>query len=478
MKPTTALILILILSQFTKAQNSIGFSDSTDFEYLINYRLPKWGYSNFFISSSGVNISGIRESSDFQNYTLNSNGQSIFNRDNITLNIRPRFELYKESENRVIDLNTALSFYTLINRHRTEMNGEQNNILEFADRKSVTTNYGNNLNLQISLSEYIIDDFYLIGDIRSDLQYTKQNENSRFRDFPNTSLSQLTRRIKFEPSFGLGFGRIRNVTPILRSLRLNERFEVLNYPSFSQDQIAIVGEQFTKVEGYERTYDRFPKYFWGDMNSLLENKLDQVSAFDLFYLNDVFNENLGSRFEGYQIYTLITYDYYNYLYRDSQQGWDSEIDSRRLSINRSTSISVNGKWFKNINLENQFSLELNSNFGFPLEREDNIKWDNWSRVQISWLRVISDRLVTTSYLRSDYSYAKSKVAQDAINKTSQNRLNSSLTYFIENKLAISTGLGIRYEYQENNSETLHQVRDKYSWTLNAGIKYFFNRNLY
>lgn len=37
-----------LYSSFTFAQESVGFSDPDDISPLLEYRLPDWGYSNFF----------------------------------------------------------------------------------------------------------------------------------------------------------------------------------------------------------------------------------------------------------------------------------------------------------------------------------------------------------------------------------------------------------------------------------------------
>ncbi|MTI86741.1 MAG: hypothetical protein FH748_02095 [Balneolaceae bacterium] len=75
-KVTIGTFLIFLLSVSSYAQDSTGYSNPDDFDLLLNYRLPDWGYSNFVLSTGSFDIQGHNYDKDngmnFSNFNSNA----------------------------------------------------------------------------------------------------------------------------------------------------------------------------------------------------------------------------------------------------------------------------------------------------------------------------------------------------------------------------------------------------------------------
>ena len=468
-----ACFLLFITPQYINAQESIGYSDSTDFQYLIEYRLPDWGYSNFSINSASFNSSGdyLNRDQDFNNSGFSNNSELSRSNYKTRLGISPRYELYKENEFRTFSLDMLSSISTDFSK----LEGEEKSG-GVTDEDNGNSN-SQNFHYQILVNNdfYISNNTFLTTNLFSDITYTRSENELKSNNQVIERMTSKGRTVNLEPEIGVGFGRIRNVTPVIRSIRLNERYKVLKNDSFTDREILNTAEAFTKVQGYQRTHDRFQKYFWDDVNSGVNNKLDQASAYDLFYLNDVFSENLGNRLEGYEASINIKYLYYNQLRKE-----DNFIapDGRHLSIYREAEINLKFDWYKNLNLYHQISFNVLNKLAFPLEREDDRDWINTANINAEWLWIFADRFqLSTSFLNS-FAETNTKEEFDDINRIYYSRLGTNLFYFIENKLVLNAGVSLTYQNSLYETETADLNSKAFQWRIGGGIRYYFNRNLY
>lgn len=108
-----AFTLLQVSSLGLKGQESIGFSDSSNFQQLIDYRLPSWGYSQFSINSGGLNVSGQKTNRsntqgryDINRETQDQTSSSLSER----FSISPSYFRYEESEQRILQLSTSANF--------------------------------------------------------------------------------------------------------------------------------------------------------------------------------------------------------------------------------------------------------------------------------------------------------------------------------------------------------------------------------
>lgn len=464
--------ILLISSYHLHAQESIGYSDPDDFQYLIDYRLPDWGYSNFYISSANFNSSGSyrffdQDSNNFFPGTAESDQTNY----STGLSIAPRYELYKESEFRTFSLNMFSSLSTNFSRFDEDetFGGSEN------EENSNTNSQAFQYSLSFFNDYYFSENAFLITNLFSNVRFSRFKGESERNGQPINEQTIKQRDINFQPSVGIGFGRIRNVTPVLRSIRLNERYKELGNNPLSGSEILNTAETFTKVQGYQRTRDRFLKDFWSDVNTDVNGKLNQLNTFDLFYLNDVFSENLGSRFEGYRASVRVDYFYFNQLLNEENF---NGFDVRDLSISRQAHLNLEFDWFKNLNLYHQLSINATNQLILPLEQENDEDWINQADINAEWLWVFADRFqLTTSFLNRIIDL-KSKDSRFESFDQYLSRLGTNLFYFIENRMVLNAGVSLQYQQFSREFETSNFDDKRFQWSINAGIKYYFNRNLY
>ncbi len=215
------------------------------------------------------------------------------------------------------------------------------------------------------------------------------------------------------------------------------------------------------------------------MNKLVSGKLDEIETYDLFYLRDVLNESLGQRLEGYEISLSGIFNYYNRLEREDITEEGQKRIERDIYIRKSIISIATLKWYKNLNLNHQLSFISNTEFDFPLEKESNADWTLESEATIGWLWTITDRYLLTTYIQnifSDHQY-KERFSRSKyfINRT---YLSGSLSYFIENRIELTGRASVEMQLIEDDSDTTSNVQKALYWRLNAGIRYYFARNLF
>lgn len=465
--------LVIISSIPIKAQVSTGFTNPDDFQYLLDYRLPDWGYTNFSIRTGSIGTNGryswSREIND--NPTISNNENDVSNRI-FNLNVIPTFQLYKESEQRVFSLNT----FTELSRNTLRYKQESENMSGGMEQSRLNKNNAMRTVLAAENNYYLSSNSFLITNLYSEIQWSKQVQDIDSNGSSTIDEEELNRTIMVRPQIGIGVGRIRNVTPVIRAIRMNERFIALGNESFDRDEILNSAEYFARVQGYQVTKDRFLKSFWGDMNRATNGKLDQVGAFDIFYLNDVFNEILGNRFEGYEAYLSLDYSYMNQLSKENDE--IANIENRVSTTSRSASVNLNYDWYKNLDLYHQFALHAKNVWMFPLEESDVYNWMNETAVEAEWLWNFADRFQLNSSLVNSVTLANQK--DTSVNKDYiyASRLNSNFYYFIENKVALNVGVSLLYRNDNTDYDTRELSLKNFNWGINAGISYYFNQNLF
>lgn len=479
-------LLFLLTSSSLLAQKSIGFTDSTDFKNLIDYRLPDWGYSNFYLSNVGIGVNGTIDNLDRDR---NFSDLNSFQYDrlearqlNLGFGISPAYDYFRESEDLNILANSSLLLS--MNKRTNKREDEDNNsgVIINNDRKNSSGVKRIGLNIDVESQKYVSDNFFIEVDWRSFIRYDFDRNSTKIDGAVDITTNSKNRFILIEPNAGIGFGRIRNITPVIRALRLNERYKTLGNTSLTKQEIEFSSVQFTRYQGYQRRYDRPLKYFWKDLDNGIDSKLSGLNAFDLFYLNDVFNENLGSRFEGYSIILTGGYSYSNSL---SKQDYDdSTPDQRSFSIVRVANTELSAQWYKNLNLNHQISAGLSNQIYFPLEKRISTELSFMSQFESGWLWVLSDLFQLNNQLRITYNRERIKNIELFKEHNLFTNVSSQLSYFIENKLLLSTSFGLNQRHQSRDyalSDNLYDeslLRNSWDISFSISLRYYLNRNLF
>jgi len=466
------------------AQSSIGFTHPDSIQVVLDYRLPDWGFSNFSINSGGFNtgfiaqdVTQIREDPP-DNLVFTNNVKS----DRVTLDVflQPRYEYRRESEQQFLDFtsNTALSLQK--SEEDRDLEGSvagqtvANDELELELRNS-DARFSQSVDL--SVKQYVKDDFFVLAQLDAVVAFQERITDNTQDDEPSTDREVFNRDVLANPRIGIGWGRFRNVSPLIRAARLSERYQTLTGSGFSNNEILSAAEQFTRFEGYQRRYDRPLKYFWGDMDGILSGKLNGLGTFDTFYINDVFSEALGDRFEGLEVFAGFGYNYINRLIREDNR-ITGNLDRQTLFI-RDTRIFANINWSKNLSLAHQISFVGVTERGYSDDDEAAFDRIHLTDLSFRWLWNIADRFFLNSFLRDEFVFINGN--EDA-NRPSvdQNDLTigTSLTYFIENSLSLTGNFSFNYLSSESDRDLQEDFNDVYRFNIGASVRYYFGRNLY
>lgn len=384
------------------------------------------------------------------------------------ISLNPHYNLYHESEARIFNVaSSGKLLYNGINRKR--VNGSET-------QKSTSDKIDTRFDIDLSLKEYVADNIFLLMAGDATFDYIRNlDKNTENRDLISKTIS-IERNIRTSPRFGFGFGRIRNVNPVIRAVRLDERLRAVGRDaSLGSNDILSAADQFTRYQGYQATYDRPDKYFWGDMNRATSSALSGVSPYDMMYLTDVLDEAIGSRLQGWEVLTGASFHYNNSLARKGETETSplGQVLDRSSDINKSISLFLRGRWYQNISLNHQVGIFSYINQQYPLDSSLTL-WYASIRVGGDWLWNVADRWL----LRTEFQNIYLRHKRENRFKSWRNSmiLGSNISYFIENQLAIHARISARLEHSGNNREKLNGRN--LSLSFSAGMRYYFARNIY
>lgn len=470
----TVVVFISSLCTFSlMAQQSIGIG-STDPKPLKDYRLPDWGYSRSTLGMS------------FSNYGVNRKDSDNERSDNnLNFSITPAYILFKESESNVADINV----------NGQALFRESESSFEDDSRRATTRYPSQNFQLNaIGLWKNYSPTYFSEVGLNSLFirNHSEQKSTERFFNPPSSSKSsyELTERLLLtKTSFGVGVGRVRNVTPVIRALRLRERLRAINHEA-SGDLVEKAAAEFTRYPGYASAYDRPQKHFWNS----LQDEIGDNSLFESQYLNDVFSEALGERLEGYEFGVRLQGTFFDYHLKSKFTGFFGGDESDKFN-GFLLGPQAAARFFTNYSLRGQFGIISTLSYDFALDEEDNpIKNLLSINARLEHLYSLMDRLLWQTSLTFDYLEVEPRGF--GVQATSQ-RLGatSSLIYFIEDRLNVSGNFlwtktsndpesnlagfnplnNITYF---NSLASLPLTFEKQTyWQISIGLNYYLDRNL-
>jgi hypothetical protein len=369
--------------------------------------------------------------------------------------LSPTYNRFFESENRV----SSYSLSPLLHYSRENSPG-------FTEDDDINRNL--RLGLEWGLSEkFYLDqqDLFLTGVFQGRLT---QDHSKQLRSTDtgtvNTDTNQLYRNLNTTLGAGVGYGRIRNVNPMIRSLRMNERLNALNTgQQMDMNDLRNASEQFTRINGYSQTYDRPEKYFWNDMDSEISTQLMALNPFDLFYLADVLSETIGQRLEGWEVSATV-----NLIHDVSYSKTENNLISTETSqLFRSTFLSptISGRWYKNLDLNNQVGVR--AQVSYLTNITDNDFSYTSLNIRAEWLHTITDRLLVQPHI--NYQRMMNDLNFSVLSA------GSSFNYFVENNVSIFSTIRFSHTRDELTT-TIDETRNRFQF--NAGVRYYMRRGLF
>ena len=285
----------------------------------------------------------------------------------------------------------------------------------------------------------------------------------------STNIYEGSKTQSYTFSFGIGGGKLRNVTPVVSAIRFQERLKQLNLlnDNLSDKTIENLAQQLYKQTYYSDVYDRSGKYFWQGVEKTLSGdgvSLNDLNMYAANYLMETVNEIRFMRQEGFitgidlQFNYLNNYDastYYNY------------------SLTEQLFMLVNAY----VNYSTQLNLNSQLNFGISVSSGPNVlakpsgKQKYYLNSGIGYNYELTDRIVTSigntfTLIFIEYSNQQ---------KLLTNILNFSLRYFIEDNLSLNATYSWQhtdYKYYTNyysDTNNYHYVNIGFTYYLQRGF---------
>ncbi len=437
---TLSILFLIVFTQTAISQETIGFSNPGETYHLENYRLPTWGYDLFYLDFDG-SFSSINQFNDTED-------RNMFGR------VNPNYFFYRESEDLIIDARAQLPLQ--LNRSSSETAG---------GIESSASEFQTNLMLSGNGNYYLQDRIFATGQTVFDINTMRRTTDGDIQ--PEVFRREADSR--FLISAGVGFGRVRNVTPVIRALRFNERLNALNAGALNDGQIQNMAGVFAKRTGYNRVFDRPNRLFWDEISNVAPGTLGNLSFYEAYYLSETLLESTGQRFEGWDAAGVLFVDHRRYSEEREQNG------TTTLDIDGSESrygVDLGGRFFHNLSLEQMISLRANLGIGM-ISYSDVDDSENLFQLglELGHLYNITDRILLQSAISNNYE--RISIDDDSVTDRVF-RINSTLTYFIENNVSVSANVSYRNEKIDFGNGDMSRS----NFGINVSLRYYFLQSLF
>lgn len=448
MKRVLLISILTILSiNLSRAQN-YGL-DNADPTVFTKFKVPDTDLRTLWINT-GLNL------------TTNKQTQSYFSdissyNSNFNFNLNPNYLLLNETDNRYLALSASL--YTSYSKVYSESKTSYDPITNVNNSKT----YNGNLSLQFTLNNYINPEevFYSLG---SDILVQMNDNKSDQTQTTSTSYYQGYKLQNYVFSFGIGIGKIRNVTSVVSAIRLQERLKQLNLINndLNENTIEDLAQQFYKQSYYSQVHDRPDKYFWQGVDKVLSNDGISLNGLNMYadnYLRETVNEIRFMRLEGLIAQIGLQLNY--------QNNYES------IAIFK---ISEQLYTLANLYLAYSHQMDLNSQIGFniSLSGGPNVLANPKFRQQyyivtgINYDYEITDRLVAS--INNSFSLLFQNANYGT--KDLSNSLSLTGNYFIEDNLSLNASY--QWHYSDMRYYSLQSNTLNYN-SVNLGFTYYFER---
>lgn len=409
------------------APRSVGVSAPDSTQPMRAYRLSTWHWSRWGLRGDGqadwVESAGTRTA----------------------LDLSPTYEGFWESERRTarLDLTPRVSL--------TYDEGEE---------RPDDSRYSLSVDGDGTYRRYVRESVFVFGRGVGRVGY----QNSRDQSRPNgdeAGRQQSTDIDIQQVRIGVGVGRVRVVTPVVRALRIRERLRTVGTgASMTDADVQAAARQLARRPGYEAVYDRPDKSFWRDLFSKI-GATEGTSPFDAFYVADVLREPVGVRREGAEIRVGPTG---SYEWRLNRRTVDGQLAEREVDERGTVGGFVEGRWFRNVTLHHQLGVTAEGVYTHFVDSVDPLDHRLRGFLTAEWLWVIADRMRLDTELQARLDYRHDPVGNGKFRPFSNSRLRSDLRIFIENSLSLTVGGTLQYRY-ENPGEAPASSR------VDAGVQF-------
>jgi hypothetical protein len=432
---------------------------NTDPSVFTKFRIPETNLSKIWIDTYFyLNID--KSNNSYIDPEVSGSSSEYNTRFNYSLN--PNYYLLKESENNFLLLDTRLSGG--FNQEYSEIQSPSNLQKSIERNKS----YGTDFYLKLTDNNYINQSniFYSLG---SDIQFNIDYNKFMYSGNSKPDIDYFTKQQYYSFLIGAGFGKQRNVTPVVSAIRFQERLKQLNMLNndLSEKTIENLAQQFYKQIYYPTIHERPDKYFWGDIGkTLLQDgvELKELNMYAVNYLEESVNEVRFLRNEACIAGLNLRGNYQNSYH--SSSGNVDYFSEEFLTLCEA--------YFR---YSHQLNLNSQINFGMTVSGGPNITKHPSERQQYSfegnvgYNYELTDRLVANS--TNDFILGFQNYNQQE--KFLSNILDFRLSYFIEDNFSLNANYQWNYSvrknflYYENSTDNNHSINLSFTYYFEKGF---------
>ncbi len=300
----TVLLPLAVIVASAEAQQSLGHGDPADTGPLLDYRLPTWGWSTWTVSGR-IDAHSTRYEDERQHDDMD---QSRWEDASLSVGeLNSAWAWRREGEQRVWSLTVDLD-----GAYRRRGS-------EIATREVTESQLDGRYQVEAGVVQYLFaSDLAAVLTARGMGAYQESRRTVQPQDSPSFEQRGSSRERSDSMAPGVAFGRLRDVTPLIRAARLSERLQALGRPALTRPQLQQVAEVLARQAGYQAVYDRPDKRFWLEVLQPIVGGAP-LSAAEVYYLRDVLREDLGPRMQG-QLASV------RYAWSETP-GWDQDFES-------------------------------------------------------------------------------------------------------------------------------------------------------
>ncbi len=429
-----SLLVLLVLFPLTAhPQSSVGFDDPQATGNLLDYRLPDWSYR---IWDAQLALSGrASESRQFDSPSHNNQFDS---------NLASDFSQTWEGEHRIIFLRGGISgSYYKTKFFREDYGHTRKNLEGILDLYSYWKQH---------LSQGPV--FFTLGGAANRMY--SEDRFEEYDSFGDNESNNLFRNSTHSVSAGIGYGHLRNVVPLLKAQRLDERIQALGRAPLSDQQVQEIARILATEYGYRQVFDRSDKYLWDDVLAPMLDSQNPLSPFEIMYLTDALNEDHGSRSQGLEFSLVYQWREYIDQYPDYTQ------------YNRSHRPSFRVLWSHNPSLNHQVRANIDVNYYWTRTGGGDVD-DGALIANFSHLWNVADRVQWINSGRYNGNLGLS----DEVDRH-QAVVGSTFRFFIEDQISLMAGVEGQYRWKKDEAYTVQAWDFQYQ----LGLQYHIDRVLF
>lgn len=414
MKLFRALMLISLLSAGQINSQSVGLGN-TDPSVFTKYKLPATQFRKLELNGSTY-VNKTRSSAQNQVNVLFYN-----------LDLSPTYLYSNETDDRLYSLYTDLN---------ASLAGDRNENVDSYTNKSKT--YGFSFAVTPSLTEYFSSGSNLFFNVNGNI-LVSMNEMNGENETKTQPVQKSWRGGKMQiytGEAGIGWGRQRDVTPVVNALRFQERLKVLNKinSDLSESDITAISQQFSRFYNYSQVYDRPLKYFYNDLSNILRERnisLDNLNLYSAAYLMETMQELKFQRREGF--YTGLNLEL---RYQNNYSMEEIQPNPRQAHLYEMLFSTLNyfADYSHQLDLYSQFSGRLGISGGPNVLAKPEIRQHYYTNLDLKYSRELTDRFVINAENETGYNIQNG----DEPIKELQNYFVLSLDYYIENNISLNS----------------------------------------